>query len=157
MKWNFWTIKDDKGIKNIVLKFAKKCRRYEHKIHDKSDAIARLSKKTYDAHKRDKPEDVEMYLAELKKELQAKYELEHEDFKELENIKHYIQIVEYRRITDMRDDEKLVENLAKNHDISHHEAKLLTHYIHDVMHYLHSKIIKDKRKELRLKERSHSE
>jgi hypothetical protein len=156
MKWNFWTLKDDRGIKNIVIKFAKKCRKYEHKIQEKSDSIARLSKKTHQAHLKNKPDEVNKIFAKLKDELQKKYKLEHDDLTDLEHIKHYIQIVEYRRIDDMREDEQLVEKLAKNHDISHEEARILTHYIHDVMHYLHSKIIKDKTKELRLKERSHA-
>ncbi len=81
-------------------------------------------------------------------------DLQKRDLGYLEEIKHYVEIVESNKLKDIKSDRNLINKLMDKHKINEHQARALTHHVNIIRHYVARKTRGDLARELKLKLRA---
>ena len=68
---------------------------------------------------------------------------EGDDIEELEEIKHYVEVVEENKLKELADDEEIIEKLKDKHELEHKHASNLMHKIRMIRKYVRTKSMED--------------
>lgn len=136
MEIGLWSKKTNNKLKQLIDEHATSTRRTE-------DEISKDLKHIGNAEKERNVKKIEKYLKE-------ELGLEESDLKELEEIKHYVEVVEMNKLKELVDDEKIIDKLKEKHELGNEHASNLMHKIKLIRKYVRAKSAETRKTEAEL-------